>query len=195
MFKKDFQKADRIFWHDKIVDKIFLRFVPRWVYPNHFTLFRFLATPFVAYLMMSKQYYVGLFAFLIVAFTDALDGSLARTRNQITHWGKIYDPIADKILVGAMVFIIVFKYLDPWTAYLIIGLEIIIVFTAWIRLKLGFKVEANIWGKIKMILQVIGVAVLLLSIVFDVAELLNVANGSLYLAIAFAIVSLLTYGI
>jgi len=131
----------------------------------------------------------------LVAFTDALDGSMARTRNQITEWGKIYDPLADKILIASMVFIIVLRYIDFWTAIIIIGLEIIIIFTAWIRMKKGIKIQANLWGKIKMWLQVIGVVVLLLSIIFNWAALLPFASGVLYLAIAFAIVSLLTYGI
>ncbi|MCK4553539.1 hypothetical protein KAU19_01070, partial [Candidatus Parcubacteria bacterium] len=59
----------------------------------------------------------------------------------------------------------------------------------------GIKIQANVWGKIKMNLQVAGVVILLLSIVFNWAALLPFASGVLYLAIAFAIVSLLTYGI
>ncbi len=195
MLKKDFQQADRIFWHDKVMEKTILRLFPGWIYPNYVTVFRLIATPFVLALLYLGEYYIGLIAFLLVAFTDAIDGSLARTRNQITDWGKIYDPIADKVLVGGMVFIIVFKYIDAWASFLIVGLEIVIVITAWIRLKLGYKVQANIWGKIKMILQVLGVAILLLAIIFDWATLFPYANGTLYLAIAFALVSLLTYGI
>ena len=120
---------------------------------------------------------------------------MARARSQITEWGKAYDPLADKILVGSMVFIIVLKYIDFWTAMIIIGIEVIIIFVAWIRKITGRKIEANIWGKIKMILQVVGVSILLLSIIFNWAALLPVASGTLYTAIAFAIVSLLTYGI
>ncbi len=154
-----------------------------------------MATPFVALLMFYEHYYIGLAAFLLVAFTDAIDGSMARTRNQITDWGKIYDPLADKILIASMVFIIVLRYIDFWTAIIIIGLEIIIIFTAWIRKRNGKSVQANWWGKIKMMLQVLGVVILLLSIVFNWQSLLPLASGVLYLAIAFAIVSLLTYGI
>jgi phosphatidylglycerophosphate synthase len=94
-----------------------------------------------------------------------------------------------------MVFIIVLRYIDFWTAMIIVGLEFIIVIAAWIRKREGGEVEANIWGKIKMGLQVIGVAILLLSIIFNWGSLLPLASGTLYLAIAFAIVSLMTYGI
>ncbi len=195
MFKKDFEKREKLFWHDKILNKILIRFIPLTVLPNHITMFRFLATPIVVYLMISKQYQIGMISFLIVSFSDMVDGTLARMRNQITPWGKIYDPVADKVLIGSMVFVIVFRYIDPLTSYLIMGIEIVIIFIAWFRLKKGIKVQANIWGKIKMCLQVLGVLILLLSINLDIAQLLPFASGVLYIAIAFALVSLLTYGI
>ena len=66
---------------------------------------------------------------------------------------------------------------------------------AGISVKTGKKIQANVWGKIKMNLQCAGVIILLLAIVFDWAALIPLASGTLYLAIAFAIVSLLTYGI
>jgi CDP-diacylglycerol--glycerol-3-phosphate 3-phosphatidyltransferase len=172
-----------------------LRLIPKFVTPNQVTIFRLITTPIVALLMFYGQYQVGFWAFIIVAFTDAIDGSLARTRDQITEWGKVYDPIADKVLISAMVFIIVLRYIDLWASLIIISLEIIIVIVGWYRLRKGRKVQANIWGKIKMILQVVGVAILLFSVIFNWAELLPWASGTLYIAIAFAIVSLLTYGI
>lgn len=190
-----FQAAEKIFWHDKVLAKTVLKFFPSYIKPNHITLFRFFATPFVVIFMLFKTYDMGLIVFLLVSFSDALDGSMARTRNQITNWGKIYDPLADKILIGSMVFIIVLRYIDIYTSLLIVFLEIIIITVAWIRKKRGIKIEANIWGKIKMILQVLGVVILLISIVFDWAAILPLASGTLYLAIAFAIVSLFTYGI
>jgi len=190
-----FQKAEKVYPHDKIMAKIFLPLIPQSIHPNHITVFRFVATPFVIFLMLFEHYLVGLVYFLLVAFTDVIDGSLARTRDQITEWGKVYDPLADKILIGSMVFVIVLEYIDFWTSIIIVGLEIIIISVAWFRMHHGIKMEANVWGKIKMLLQVVGVTFLLLSIVFDLAAFLPLASGALYLAIAFAIVSLLTYGI
>jgi len=195
MPNSNFQQADRTFWHDRALAATVLKLFPKKVTPNHITVFRFIATPIVVILMVYGRYYDGLIAFLLVAFTDALDGSMARTRNQITNWGKIYDPLADKILIGSMVFVIVLRYIDFWTAMIIVGIEIVIITVAWVRKVKGYKVEANIWGKIKMMLQVAGVSILLLSVIFDLAALIPYASGALYVAIAFAIVSLLTYGI
>ena len=191
----NFQSAEKLVWYDKILAKTILKLFPKSILPNHLTVFRFFAAPIVAILMLYERYYIGLIAFLLVSLTDAMDGSLARTRNQITQWGKVYDPLADKILIGSMVFIIVLRYIDFWTAIIIIGLEFIIILTAWLRKRKGAEIQANLWGKIKMCLQVLGVVVLLLAIVFNWAALMPFASGILYLAIAFAIVSLLTYGI
>jgi len=191
----NYQAAKKVFFHDKVLAKTFLKLFPDCVKPNHITVFRFLTTPGVVFLMLHEHYSVGLVAFLLVAFTDALDGAMARTRNQITEWGKIYDPLADKILIGSMVFAIVLRYIDLWASILIVVIEIAIVTVAWFRLRKGAEVQANWWGKIKMLLQVVGVTILLISIIFSWEALLPFASGALYLAIAFAVVSLLTYGI
>jgi len=191
----NFEKAEYVMWTDKLLALTILKIFSKKVLPNHITAFRFIATPFVAFLMFYESYTIGLVAFLVVAFTDAIDGAMARTRNQITNWGKVYDPLADKVLIGSMVFIIILRYVDFWTAMIIIGLEIIIIFSAWRKKKKGEIIQANMWGKIKMGLQVAGVVVLLLGIVFDWQSFLPLASGVLYLAIAFAIVSLLTYGV
>lgn len=191
---KDYQKADTIHMHDKLLAATLLRLVPRVVRPNHFTIFRFLATPLVIWLMFTENYQIGLWAFLLIAATDALDGSLARTRNQITDWGKIYDPLADKLLIGSMVFVIVLKYIDFWAAMVIVGVEVIIIASAWWWKHNGYPIQSNVWGKIKMGLQVAGVVLLLLGVVYDWEALLPFTEGVFYLAIAFGIISLLTYG-
>jgi CDP-diacylglycerol--glycerol-3-phosphate 3-phosphatidyltransferase len=191
----EFEKAEKIFFFDHVLDATILKLIPHSVKPNYVTVVRFILTPIVGILTFYGTYKIALCAFLVTALTDAIDGAMARTRNQITRWGKIYDPVADKLLIGTMVFVIVLRYIDLWTAIIIIFLEFIIISTAWYRLSKGHKVQANIWGKIKMILQTAGVTILLLSVAFNWADLIPLASGTLYLAIAFAVVSLLTYGI
>ncbi len=195
MIDTNYRAPEKLFFYDKYVEKLFLWMIPGSITPNHITVFRFLATPAVAWFMFFDHFTIGLFSFLLLAFTDILDGSLARTRKQITKWGMMYDPLADKILIATAVFIIVLRYIDFWTAILIIGIDLLIVIVAFARKEKGGKIQANIWGKIKMSLQVGGVTILLLAIVFNLAILLPFASNILYLAIAFAIVSLLTYGI
>ncbi len=185
----------KLSWSDKILAKTFLRLIPQFVTPNQITWSRFLLTPFVLALLWTGQYVWGMIAFLVVSFTDALDGSLARTRNKVTDWGKLYDPLADKLLIGMVVYVLVAKYVDFYAAWIIIFIEILIIIAAILKRKNGGCLEANIWGKIKMVLQVTGVMIMLLGIIFDFTSFLHLSRGTFYLSIAFGIISLFTYSI
>lgn len=191
----NFQKSEKLTWYDKILKPTVLKLFPSSVYPNHITIFRFLATPIVLILMLTEYYTVGLFAFLIVASSDAIDGAMARTRGEITEWGKLYDPLADKILIGGMVFAIVWRYINFWLAMLIITIELVFIFGALYKKRKGKIIQANFCGKMKMCAQVLAVVFLLLAIVFQWNPLINVAANVFYVAIAFAILSILTHGI
>ena len=181
---------------DKILAKIFLPIFPRWIRPNHLTTIRVILTPLVVWLFWIESYFKGGILFLFTSFTDALDGAMARSRNQITEFGKIYDPLADKILICSVVYILVLKYVDFYAAWIVIVLEAIIIAAALIKKSRGHcAVQANVWGKIKMNLQVLGVVILLLSILLNIEQLLPVSKGTFYLAIAFGILSLFTYSI
>lgn len=192
---KNYTAAEKIYLTDRMLAATVLKLFPPSVTPNHLTMIRFLATPFVLAVTALERYDAALWFFLLVASTDALDGAMARTRSQITTWGKIYDPLADKFLIGSMVFAIVLHYIDFWAAMVIIALEALIIASAWWQKHNSRMVEANVWGKIKMILQVTGTAFLLIAVVFNLEALLPFGAGAFYLAIAFAVVSLLTYGI
>lgn len=187
-----FKKAEKLFWHDRVVERLFLWIFPDWIYPNHITIFRFILTPFVFFLIYEKLYLLALPLFLIVAFTDVLDGSLARTRNQITDWGISYDPIADKILIGGAVLILVTDHLGYLIPCVIIGLEFFIVANAYSRRRRGKNIQANVWGKLKMFFHVTGVAILIFGTMLNVGTLFVVATAVLWLAVFFATLSLLT---
>ncbi|HYE59695.1 MAG TPA: CDP-alcohol phosphatidyltransferase family protein [Candidatus Kapabacteria bacterium] len=188
--------ADHVHPHDHFIARTFLRFLPDSVTPNRITMFRILMTPFVFALIMTGHYKIGMVAFLLVAFTDALDGSLARTKNMITRFGILFDPLADKFLIGSMVLLLVFQYFPVWLGFTILGLEIIFILSAYIS-NVRFKTVrmANVWGKIKMVLQVLAVFSTLGALVFNFPLLLTVATGLFGLAIGFAIVSLFAHGI
>lgn len=185
-----------VFSHDRIVEKIFLWAVPRWVLPNHFTLARIVLTPVVFFLILYEEYQVGIPLFLLTAFTDVIDGSLARTRNQITEWGKMFDPVADKLLIGSLVIILAFKYLSFWLVIAILGLEIAFIVAGFLQWRRFHKIRgANLWGKIKMLSQCIAVFLVLIALVFEMPLFLAAAQWIFGLAIGFAIVSLFSHGI
>lgn len=185
----------RLFPHDHILKWTILPLIPRWIKPNHITLFRLLATPFVVLLLVLKYYAWGVPVFFFVACTDAVDGSLARVRKQITPWGTFYDPVADKVLIGFMIILIVMQYINFWFGFLIIGMEVVIALGALYGKYRGRKAAANVYGKIKMCMQVIAVTFLLLAAWLGVDLFIPFSVGTFSVALVFAMISLWTYGI
>jgi len=181
---------------DKFLAKVFLPLIPKQIKPNHISAFRIVMTPLVAWFFWRESYFWGGVLFLAAALTDALDGALARTRLEISHFGKMLDPLADKILICTVAYILVLKYIDVYTAYVVIGLEIIIILTAVLKYRNGnHGLQANSYGKVKMVLQVLGVMALLLSIIFNIESLLPISKGTIYLAMVFGILSLFSSSI
>ncbi len=179
---------------DKILARTILPLIPHSVSPNAVTWFRFATIPFVAYLFFTEQYNTGLILFLISAFSDAVDGSMARTRNQVTEWGKTFDPLADKILICISVLILASKFLNPYLAATVISIEFFIIASAYYRKKAyGVPIEAELSGKVKMVLQSLGVASVLFGVVSGIAQFFVIASYLFYLAIVFAIISLVVY--
>jgi len=156
---------------------------------------RFFMTPIVLWLLVIEQYEYGVPLFLLATITDALDGTMARIRSEITEWGTFYDPLADKILIGSVILLVVIRYVNPWIAAALILVELLLIGGGWYRRERGRVKSANIWGKVKMLLQVIGVMFLLISLMFGVDFFVDLSQGTLILAIVFAVVSLFTYSL
>jgi CDP-diacylglycerol--glycerol-3-phosphate 3-phosphatidyltransferase len=182
----------KITFFDRVFQQTILRFVPSFVRPNFLTVFRFISIPFIAILLLAGDYEKGLCLFIFSALSDALDGALARTRQQITDWGIVFDPIADKLLIGTVAIIVVYKAVNPALAFFIVGLELIMVISAYFRFS-GHIVPAKTSGKIKMILQSLGVGILLLGLVLSSPAYISVATYILYLSIVFSLLSLFIY--
>ena len=174
---------------------IVLPFVPAWVKPNMLTVLRFMLTPAVLLLIQTQHWDFALPLFLFTAFTDALDGSLARLRHQITAWGTFYDPVADKMLIGSISLLVVAKYVSPWFAFLMLGMEVMIVLGgAWGRRR-GHIISSNIFGKCKMLFQVIGITLLIFAVWKNNLMLYPWAVGVLVVSLVLAAISFFTYGL
>ena len=188
--------AGEVLPHDHLVARVVLRFLPAWVTPNQVTFLRVLLTPFVFALIGFGNYKIGVVMFVLTAATDAIDGSLARTRNKITEFGKLFDPLADKLLIGSMVLILVFQHFDPLLGIAILAIEIAFILLA-VLAKYKFKTirGANRWGKIKMILQVLAVFLTLLALLLEFPLLLTIAAWVFGMAIGFAVLSLFAHGV
>lgn len=181
---------------DRVYKKTIFHLIPEFVHPNHLTISRFILTPVVVFLVIIEQYYAGIALFILTAFTDTLDGALARVRNQITPWGQLYDPVADKLLIGSLVAILVIQHLGVFLALVIISIEVLFIALGWWKVSLGIEVQANKWGKAKMVLQVLGVLLLLAGLAtgFE-GGFFDISAKTFYLAIVFAVISLFTSGL
>jgi len=177
---------------DKFINATLLWLIPKWVRPNYVTSFRFISIPFIIYFLIIEDYSVALPFFVISAVSDAVDGALARTRNQITDWGIVFDPLADKLLIGIVGWILISKFINPFLAMIIIVLELILISSAYFRFK-GEVVPAKTAGKIKMVLQCVGVGEILLFTVVNSPIILVFATYTLWLAIFFALISVFVY--
>ena len=97
--------------------------------------------------------------FIIAALTDKLDGHIARTRNQITTFGKFLDPIADKIVVvTAMIMLVEFGHLPAWIPIIVLAREFVVSGYRLIAVeKGGVVIAASKWGKLKTVTQMIAI--------------------------------------
>ena len=127
--------------------------------PNSITISRILALPFCAYALFknggddSTWRIIAFILFFIVGVTDFLDGKLARSRNSVTEFGKLLDPIADKAMIGtALVSLSILDILPWWVTIIILSREIGITIFRFAVIK-GGVIPANRGGKIKTMVQ------------------------------------------
>ena len=102
--------------------------------------------------------WVAALIFAILSCTDALDGYLARSRGEVTNFGKFIDPLADKILVAAaLLALIELQVLPSWVALLIIAREFIVSGLRMLVATHGVVVAASWYGKFKTVFQIIAI--------------------------------------
>lgn len=141
--------------------------------PNYLTLARIVVVPFLVVVLLtpfSDQWFgisgdvLAIIIFLLASFTDILDGHLARRRNQVSKLGKLLDPIADKLLVSAVLIVLVERHLAPaWTVAIILGREFIITGLRSVAAAEGIIIHAQSIGKIKMWAQCVAIVALLVA--------------------------------
>lgn len=166
--------------------------------PNILTLARFIGTAILWALFFTEKEvsdfwnYTILILFIVTALTDLWDGALARNSNQITEMGTLLDPLADKILIGSIVFFLA-ATLKHWTLYLIIFLEgmMVVLNVIFYMLWKGKIRGANAYGKLKMTLEVLFVILLLVGIYQNNPAVLTAGYFVGAVAVLFAIISML----
>lgn len=141
--------------------------------PNALTLLRIFIVPILVVVLLTPfseswfglpRHILGVALFLAAALTDFLDGHFARSRNQVTRLGQLLDPIADKLLISAALISLVENQLAPaWAVVIIIGREFAVTGLRSIAAADGVVISASKMGKFKMLMQVLTVALLIVS--------------------------------
>lgn len=170
--------------------------VPTFITPNHITVTRILFLPFGAWTLYlsggtdTTWLIVSWCIFFTLGMSDVLDGQLARSRKQITEFGKFLDPVADKALIATAMISLNLLHLFPWwITCVILAREIGITFFRLAVIKRGV-IPANRGGKIKTLFQNFGVGFYMLPLpewlhwfrdgFMAMALLLTVATGIYY---------------
>jgi CDP-diacylglycerol--glycerol-3-phosphate 3-phosphatidyltransferase len=159
--------------------------------PNFLTVVRILLVPVlvVALLGETGNDLLAAIVFAAASVTDALDGYIARSRNAITSFGKLMDPIADKLLVVAALFALVsLGRLEAWIAMVIVTRELAVTITRMVATAQGVIIPAAGWGKIKTMVQV---AAIFFLIAFDPTPLW--VDLLVYAAVAVTVISGVDY--
>ena len=122
--------------------------------PNKLTIARMIITPvFLAVLLwesLPHRFLVATIIYSIAAITDAIDGKLARKNNQITNFGKLLDPIADKVLTtSALLAFMVMDLCNIWIVMIVLTREFAVASIRMIAAANGVVIPANFWGNLK----------------------------------------------
>jgi CDP-diacylglycerol--glycerol-3-phosphate 3-phosphatidyltransferase len=134
--------------------------------PNYLTFVRIISIPFILFPLQSGRANSVLWSaiiFTLAFFTDWLDGFIARKKNLITKFGKIFDPLADKLLIGcSLIMLVGLDWVAAWMVILLIGREIAVT---WLRSMLAAKghiLASSRWGKYKTFFQALAVIPLII---------------------------------
>lgn len=136
--------------------------------PNLVTLSRISLVPLFMYLFLA--YPVGTnipaaLVFLLAALTDGLDGHLARRRKEVTRFGQLIDPIADKLLItAALLALVELGLVSSWLALIILAREFAVSGLRMLAAAEGQVIAASCWGKMKTVTQIVAVMGFLLGI-------------------------------
>jgi CDP-diacylglycerol--glycerol-3-phosphate 3-phosphatidyltransferase len=171
--------------------------------PNLVTMGRVLFVPAVLYFMDNYSPVRSLIAallYLVASIGDGIDGYLARSRNEVSVLGKFLDPVADKLMVTAvMVFMVALGRVPAWLVVVLIARDLAITALRSIASSEGIVIAASRGGKIKTALQLVGLIMLLLHfryplLGFGISIDYNTAGlGVLYLSLGASLVSGVDY--
>jgi CDP-diacylglycerol--glycerol-3-phosphate 3-phosphatidyltransferase len=174
--------------------------------PNLLTMGRIVAIPFFVWLLESPTPVRGFWAsivFTAAAFTDMLDGYLARKLGVVSVLGKFLDPLADKLIVmAALVWMVPMGRIPAWAVVLLLARELAVMGLRSVAASEGVVISAGQEGKTKTALQMLGIVALLLGYPFHMAyagldmgvvDMVHIGQMLVYLSLLFSFASAAQY--
>ena len=125
--------------------------------PNAITIARVLMVPLLIVLIFRAPggSLAALLVFAVLAASDIVDGHLARSRNDVTTFGKLMDPLADKLLIAStLAALVILDRLPLWVAVVIVAREVAVTVLRAVAVRKGHVISASALGKMKMSLQI-----------------------------------------
>ncbi len=170
--------------------------------PNILSMTRILLVPLLMVVLLTKfegreiigldNEFIALIVFLVAALTDFLDGFIARRRKQVTRLGQLLDPAADKILTSsAFIALVELGLMPAWMVVVIVGREFAVSALRSIAALEGIAISAVMAGKVKTTLQIITIAVLIVSAPLPVLQ--NLAPALRWLTVTITLYSGVEY--
>ena len=174
--------------------------------PNKLTIVRMIMTPFFLVTIMIEslphRFLIACIIYSLASITDAIDGHLARKNNQVTNFGKILDPIADKILTtSALLAFMAMGLCNIWIVMIVLTREFAVASIRMIAAAGGVVIPANVWGKAKTVSQMVFTIVIMLlaeiyqyvKFPFTVPELATISNILLWITAILTVISGIIY--
>ncbi|MDR3304500.1 MAG: CDP-diacylglycerol--glycerol-3-phosphate 3-phosphatidyltransferase [Clostridiales Family XIII bacterium] len=162
--------------------------------PNLLTLLRMALVPvFIVLFYLDLRTWAAV-VFIAAAVTDALDGHIARSRNQITNFGKLMDPLADKILtVSAFICLVDTHEIAAWMVVVILAREFAITGLRGVAAAEGVVIAAGMGGKLKTVFQMLAIILLLLGEILFGSAGAAIAAAVLWVAVILTVYSGVEY--
>ena len=163
--------------------------------PNALTIVRFLLIPIILYFIFTGNYLLGFVFFTISGLTDILDGTIARKFNLISNFGKLMDPLADKLTQISVLASLVIKDIIPvWILIIVMAKELIMIIGASFLYGKDVVVYSKWFGKLATVLFYIAIVISLINKQFDLTGIWSQIDLIIYcIALLATIFSLAMY--
>lgn len=163
--------------------------------PNILTIIRFLLIPLILFYIFTGNYILAFVFFTISGITDIADGFIARRFNFVSNFGKLMDPLADKLTqVGTLLSLSIVQIIPVWILVIVLFKELIMIVGASFLYGKDVIVYSKWYGKLSTVLFFIAIVISLLLKQFEVTGILQYIDITLYcLALISTVFSLVMY--